>query len=57
METLPITAERKAQLEEYAQSHNQTPAEALDVFRLPACNGTVTIMNKRFVRKRTRMNF
>jgi thioredoxin-like negative regulator of GroEL len=30
MEMLPVTPERKAQLEEYAQLHEQTPAEALD---------------------------
>jgi hypothetical protein len=30
MEMLPVTPERKAQLEEYAQLHDQTPAEALD---------------------------
>ncbi len=31
METIPITAERKAQLEEYAQRHGQDTAAALDV--------------------------
>jgi hypothetical protein len=30
MEMLPVTPERKAQLEAYAAQHDQTPAEALD---------------------------
>jgi hypothetical protein len=30
MEMLPLTPERKAQLDDYAQRHGQTPAEALD---------------------------
>ena len=30
MEMLPVKPERKAQLDKYAQLHDQTPAEALD---------------------------
>lgn len=30
MEMLPVTPERKAQLDEYAQRHGQNPAAALD---------------------------
>ena len=30
MEMLPVKPERKAQLDAYAQMHDQTPAEALD---------------------------
>ena len=30
MEMMPVTPERKAQLETYAKEHGQSPAEALD---------------------------
>ncbi len=30
MEMIPLTPERKAQLDDYAQRHGQAPAEALD---------------------------
>jgi hypothetical protein len=30
MEMIPVTPERKAQLEEYAKEHGQSPAQALD---------------------------
>lgn len=30
MDMMPVKPERKAQLEEYAQLHGQTPADALD---------------------------
>jgi predicted transcriptional regulator len=30
METMPLTSQRKAQVEAYAEQHDQTPAEALD---------------------------
>ena len=30
MEMVPLTPERKAQLDDYAQRHGQAPAEALD---------------------------
>jgi predicted transcriptional regulator len=30
MDTIPLKAERRAQLEEYAQRHGQDPAAALD---------------------------
>ena len=30
MDTIPLTPQRKAQLEEYAQRHGQDPAAALD---------------------------
>ena len=30
MEMIPLTAERKAQLDDYARRHGKTPAEALD---------------------------
>ncbi len=30
MEMMPVTLERKAQLETYAKEHGQSPAEALD---------------------------